>query len=478
MPGLTPFKTVKKLLATLTSLKCLDLSKNMLGDEGATELAGVLGKLSTLEKLDLGGKNNIGAEGCRALALKFSKLPALKELLLPNNHMGEKGCEALTKGLTTMTSLQILDLTGNFMTLEGPKDFEHLGTALGKLQELHTLRLGNMNIDGDSMVELWLKAGPSLSRGFMATYPETGGRLLRLYLQRNGFHTKGCVALAKVLPCLPLLEILDVRNNDINAEGIEPIAAALIGMPVKELKLAENDLRSAGVCKLAGVLHSMPNLQTLDLDNNHFGSDGAEELAKCLPETVCHLRLAGNKVRNKGVIALASALHTLPLLKELILEENEVSDEGVQALADNLKNCSSLVYLNLISNRIGDSGCKALTEAVSKTACFQKLHLGENSIGEIGCMAMASALSSLTALKELDLGGNRICPEACAVLLNIARKMPEIQGLAMRLEDQAEEDDHSEDEDDDMADSEFSGDDDGESDDDEYDEYDNPFFMM
>jgi len=32
---------------------------------GATELASVLGKLSTLEKLDLGGKNNIGGESRR-----------------------------------------------------------------------------------------------------------------------------------------------------------------------------------------------------------------------------------------------------------------------------------------------------------------------------------------------------------------------------------------------------------------------------
>jgi len=34
MCGLKTFKTVKKMLATLSSLKCLDLSKNVLGDEG------------------------------------------------------------------------------------------------------------------------------------------------------------------------------------------------------------------------------------------------------------------------------------------------------------------------------------------------------------------------------------------------------------------------------------------------------------
>ncbi len=68
MPCLTPFKTVTKLLETLTSLERLDLSKNTLGDEGAVELASVLGELCALRRLDLGGKNNIGGDGCKALA--------------------------------------------------------------------------------------------------------------------------------------------------------------------------------------------------------------------------------------------------------------------------------------------------------------------------------------------------------------------------------------------------------------------------
>lgn len=436
MPGLAPFKAFTSLLATMSSLQQLDLSKNMLGDEGALELAVVLGQLRGLRRLDLGGKNNIGGDGCRALAASFARLPALEELLLPNNHMGETGCDYLTKGLKDMTALQVLDLTGNHIVIQGPKaGTEALGAALGGLTAMHTLRLGNTNIVGTNLQRFM--------RGFLKTIPNAGAQLLRLSVQRNGFETDGCKELAKVLVSLPMLQELDVSDNDITPDGMRHLATALSGMPLQELNISENDLEKDGAVVLGSLIFmgGLPSLTTLNLTDNNIG-DGAMDLAEKLPDTLCNLALACNKIRSKGAVALANALPSLTALKQLLLEENEISDEGVYALSDKLKGSTSLLCLNLIRNKMGDAGCSSLTTSVCKLPMMQKLLLGENCIGEVGCMALAAVLGSMTALKELDVGGNRIGKDACGVLSAIARKN---RGLCMRLEDQDDEDDHGDD---------------------------------
>jgi Ran GTPase-activating protein (RanGAP) involved in mRNA processing and transport len=372
LPCIKPFKAVTKLLSTLSSLQRLDLSKNMLGDEGAIELAKCLGDLVGLRRLNLGGKNNIGGDGCRVLAAKFARIPSLEELLLPNNHMGETGGDFLSRSLHAMTALQVLDLTSN-----AGVGSQGLGEALGTLSSLHTLRLANTSLVGERLNALLL-------RGFMAKVPATGGQLLRLSIQRNGFHTEGCAALAKVLPCLPQLQELDVSDNDISPEGMKVLTPALMHMPLRDLKVAENDLGPEGARLLANVLSSLPELSYLDLTDNVIRQGIADLVSADLPPTLTHLSLACNEIDDKGLQAIGAVLHKLPVLKHLQLEENEISDEGIAKFAEHLTDAQALVCLNLIRNRIGDLGCRDLLKPVSQMPSFQKLLLGENEIGEVG----------------------------------------------------------------------------------------------
>ena len=377
LPGITPFKDVTKLLSTLTSLQRLDLSKNTLGDEGAIELSKCLGDLVGLRHLDLGGKNNIGLPGCRELAKKFASIPTLEELLLPNNRMGETGCDSLIKSLQDMTALRVLDLTSNQITHLGKNGNQRLGEALGSLTSLHTLRLSNTGLLGERLNALLL-------RGFMAKVPANGGQLLRLSLQRNGFHTEGCTALAKVLPSLPQLQELDVSDNDISPEGIRVLAPALVHMPLRELKVAENDLGPEGALLLGNVLGSLPELTFLDLTDNVIKSGVVDMVSADLPPSLTNLSLACNQLGDTGLEAISTSLHKLPNLKHLQLEENEISDAGITKLAAHLTDAKALVCINLIRNRIGDAGCSQLMKPVSKMPSFQQLQLGENKIGEVG----------------------------------------------------------------------------------------------
>ena len=377
-------------LATLSSLEILDLSRNEMKDEGAIALAHALGDLRSLRTLELGLKNTIGTSSFNALVAKVAGLTSLQRLILPNDPQGEEWeCAALGAALQDLTALQELDLSGNFLAVgsDGPETF---GKVCGLHSSLQELRLANTNLAAERFNGFWIE-------GFLQTIPGDGASLRRLDLNANGFNTDGCNALAKVLVHLPLLEELDISDNEINEGGVGALCGALTGHNLQTLRMEGNDLGPAGVRLLAPVLSAMPGLTSLSLRDNYL-NQGVLDLVVALPETLEELDLSSNKMFDAGVAELAKSLGRVPALKKLVLEENDISDSGVQALAKHLEstpNKQSLVSLSLIHNSIGDSGCAALMAAVSLNPLFQVLLLGENFIGEAGSMTIASALGDL-----------------------------------------------------------------------------------
>ncbi|EOD25248.1 hypothetical protein EMIHUDRAFT_206463 [Emiliania huxleyi CCMP1516] len=104
------------------------LNLNQIGDEGCKALAAALGKegaVPRLEKLSLDG-NRIGDEGCKALAaaLKEGAAPQLKGLYLDSNKIGDESCKALAAALGkegAAPRLKMLTLQRNKIGDEGCK---------------------------------------------------------------------------------------------------------------------------------------------------------------------------------------------------------------------------------------------------------------------------------------------------------------------------------------------------------------------
>jgi len=95
--------------------RSLDISRNSMGEAGASALAEPLAGLTGLLRLDLGG-NLVGPEGSLALSAPLASLSALKILDLSRNSIGEVGATALAGPLAGLTGLQQLDLGGNGIT--------------------------------------------------------------------------------------------------------------------------------------------------------------------------------------------------------------------------------------------------------------------------------------------------------------------------------------------------------------------------
>ena len=116
---------------------------------------------------------------------------------------------------------------------------------------------------------------------------------------------------------------------------------------------------------------------------------------------------------NRGLNALARALHTNCVLTHLDLAYNDIGDEAVVALGKALESNTSLTFLDLSIDpdwceEIGPSGASVLARALLKNSTLKCLVLACNSIGDLGARAFVNALRTNSSLTQLDLFENDI----------------------------------------------------------------------
>ena len=429
LPSIAICEQASEFLATMSSLARLDLSRCKVPD---SRVARMLEGLPNLRRIACGGDNALSSEGFSALGHAVSRMHALEEVSLSNCGMGaiQGGSEWVFSGLT---ALQVLKLTNNRNVHSNGRSAQAFGAFVGRMRAMHTLCLVNCRREREDVPapnELWI--------GFMATVA-AGSVLRRLSIRGNGYNIKGCTALARSLDTMVLLEELDLSDNQIAGAGMQQLVVSLAHKPLKYLNLAENDLGEEGSLSLVAMLPTMTTLETLDLTDN--GMEAAAGAVVCsLPATLVSLRLGNNGIDCRCLIAIAEIMHRLPALKALVLENNEIADDGISQFSQIMceavergKTCFHLISLNLIANKIGSRGCSSLFSALIRLPRIVDLRLGENLICEDGCMGIASALGALTGLRELDLGCNRISKEACSTLRLIGRR----RGLYLGLDNQA-----------------------------------------
>jgi hypothetical protein len=231
-----------------------------------------------------------------------------------------------------------------------------------------------------------------------------GNRLRRFSTFRNPIGDAGIAALATALSrgAMPLLESLDLSGSAlVNADG-SPRATATAAATSSQSRRSETH-NASGWGGRAGKEH------------RGFGGGGA---------------LAGGALESgigdDGLIAFAqmlSAKNSFPTsarpgvltrLRELRLFGNRIGDRGLASLATALcaraRICQVLEELWLQQNFIGDDGMLTLVRCLfdSGTVSLRRLLLSDNLIGDLGVIAAATSLAdgALSRLEKLSLSGN------------------------------------------------------------------------
>ncbi|CAJ1418155.1 unnamed protein product [Effrenium voratum] len=381
------------------SLRELNLARASIGDEGAAYIAGALQRNRSLESLNL-RNNGIGDTGCEGLAEALNDVDgSLTELNLSHNSFGDVGLSALK--VLAQSSLRELDLSG-----QKSVSSEAWSSFAG--------RLGQTRLRG-----LKLRQNPALADGFCEALPADLGSLQELDVSL-------CSVSVISVGRLFSLSHVQLLGNSLTDQVMEVLSDALANdSPLESLDFSRCGLTGACCGSLARALQraadELSNLQTLHLDRNDLGFQGAIALAPGLQlGALRQLTLRECKLGDGGVGALAEALESNRTLKELDLAGNEVSDLGAESLALALEKGPRLMTLGLKTNLIGDAGAGALAKAFSKNSALEELDLGKNCITMPGISQLCAALEKNGSLRSLVLDGNEADQEVMDTVETLA----------------------------------------------------------
>lgn len=182
----------------------------------------------------------------------------------------------------------------------------------------------------------------------------------------------------------------------------------LVQTGTETLDMNNCDLGNEEVGMIADWAKTIPFQIRLDLQANRINADGAALLASALPaNTITHLNLGNNPLKDKGVQALGAALSRNVSLKSLVLYHAGMENPGIEALAGVLDSHPALAVLVVDGNGFDDQGAATLAAALGKNKTLSRLSVRFSQLSDIGLAYLAGALTSNTSLKTLQLSSVR-----------------------------------------------------------------------
>ncbi|VDD82260.1 unnamed protein product [Mesocestoides corti] len=324
----------------------------------------------------------------------------------------DAGC--IVKALKAKPLMTSFRLSGNTVGVEGAGA---IGSQLTTNKYLQKCIFSDMFTG--RMVDEIAPALTHISLGIMSS----GAQLTELDLSDNAFGPRGVVGVTKLLssPACFTLKILRMNNQGLGHQGARYLAESLskglesskgLGPKLKHFSAGRNRLENVGACLLADVFSQMGSLEELHLYQNGIGIHGIEGV-KALASAISKnpqmrvLNLSDNSLKEDGGIEISKILHSIPHLKELILDDCLIRSRGCRVLARSLE-CDKVVpelnHLSLYGNEIRRDAGVSLALSLASKSHLTKLSLNANEFGPEGVERILSALESISLLPALEAG--------------------------------------------------------------------------
>eukprot|EP00930_Biecheleria_cincta_P051174 TRINITY_DN36330_c0_g1_i1.p1 TRINITY_DN36330_c0_g1~~TRINITY_DN36330_c0_g1_i1.p1 ORF type:complete len:430 (+),score=91.58 TRINITY_DN36330_c0_g1_i1:76-1365(+) len=183
---------------------------------------------------------------------------------------------------------------------------------------------------------------------------------------------EGCNAIARYMRENIMLRTIDLRGNNIRADGLVVLAHALRsgGGNMTSLCMKWNQVgsHSRGIQALSDVLKGNQSITHLDLRNNKIGPDCAPYLSEMLREnsTITHLDLSWNDLGPDGGKALVEGIQANHSLIDCQLSGNRIAEDTLHAIAFVLRRNRQTAPMAASTFR-GDRGVKTAEVPASPT---------------------------------------------------------------------------------------------------------------
>ena len=200
---------------------------------------------------------------------------------------------------------------------------------------------------------------------------------------------------------VPIPEPEQIHVEGIFLRDIDDVAIADLAQNLHDVK----DIAIIGNFGDVGLINLSPNLpnnlNSLQLNVNHFGIQGLTALAQNLPRLIAltQLQLSVDNIDDDGAAILAP---NLPLSLNIFgITHNNIGDAGLEALSDRIAQMDNLKILILNNNQISDHGASYLADHLPNS--LEHLYLARTNIGRDGLVALGGKLFLLPNIRLVNL---------------------------------------------------------------------------
>ena len=208
----------------------------------------------------------------------------------------------------------------------GPGCARHFAMALKDCKSLKSVKISD--IRGGQYVSNRMGGGQSVE---IVDALSTQSQLEKLDLRCLNLGRKECAALANLLRSAANLQQLNLRNNDIDDEGVDLLVGALANSRLGVLNLSNNSITARGCESLAGLLEGpKSNLEELHLSHNNIGDEGALIFANALANNnnLKKLFLKGNDITTEGWSSFSKVLCDTSSVNKTFLSNHTLENVG------------------------------------------------------------------------------------------------------------------------------------------------------
>jgi Ran GTPase-activating protein (RanGAP) involved in mRNA processing and transport len=207
--------------------------------------------------------------------------------------------------------------------------------------------------------------------------------LLNIELGENEINDEGIKTLSEGLKNLIDLETIDLNSNNISSKGMESLSNNLkFLVNLKILNLNWNIISDEGLISLSKI--NLPSLEILLLKDNSIETEGMKNFSKKLSNypNINHLELGWNDIGDVGLKEFSNNMKILKNLKNLMLSNTDITDDGFINFVNNIGNIPKLETLYFWNNQITDKGAEELLKNIYKCNKLRIIDLTINIIGE------------------------------------------------------------------------------------------------
>ena len=373
--------------------------------------------------------NNMSKDGLNKLVeLLSDEKCSLAKLNISNNLIGDEGTIILSKGIAENHSLIAINLSSNYITNSGLIEFaKSLNSETGN-KTIKKINLSKNEIENSGLIEFCtiLKqenkyrftkidfSNNNLSDRSIIDFGE--------FLQNHPSILKLCIS--KILTeenitsfltsCKNLFQLkkIDLQNINISKINSESLNAILLSNKnIQNINLSNNkSLGPEGVTGISSGIEHNSKILSINLSHCNISDEGAINLSNALFKNldIKEIFLSDNKITEKGTKLIVDKLLCKTSLKILDLSFNKINSKGGFYLGKGLKDAQGIQNLLLGYNQLEDEGCEFIAEGLEKNFSLIELNLENNNITNKGINAISKSLKNKENIMKIFLEGNKI----------------------------------------------------------------------